>query len=220
MTPKASILSTRPLSQDVLDQAAANDIEIEVISFIRTEPLPYKGLPNSRNVVFTSVNAVEAVASIVKPRAVFCIGNSTAKLVTDQFGVDIIKGTAESAAALADVIIQSGVKDVVFFCGDQRRGELPDKLAANNIAVTEITVYRTIATPAKIKKDYTAILFFSPSAAESFFSENKINGNTILFAIGHTTATTIKKFSTNQVIIGEEPVKDALALKAIKHLVS
>jgi uroporphyrinogen-III synthase len=229
MTSTASILSTRPLPQDVLDEAGRNDIVIDVISFIRTEALPAHLIQQqitgelSANIVFTSMTAVEAVASSVKSAksvTIFCIGNATAKLVGEHFGNDVIKGTAENAAALADVIIDAGIKEVVFFCGDQRRDELPATLRAHNITVTEITVYRTIATPQKINKDYSAMLFFSPSAVESFFSENNISNGAVLFAIGDTTANAIKKFTANQVIIGDEPGKEALARKAIEYLTS
>jgi uroporphyrinogen-III synthase len=220
MTSGASILSTRPLSQEVIGKANRNGIAIDVVSFIQTEPLPVDGIAHSANAVFTSMNAVEAVAAapIAAPAMVFCMGNTTAKLISEHFGQDVIKGTAENAAALADVIIQSGVKEVVFYCGDQRRDDLPDKLSANDIAVTEVIVYRTIATPQPIKKDYTAILFFSPSAVESFFTMNTISNGTVLFAIGSTTADAIKKFTGNEVIIGDEPGKHALAHKAIEYL--
>ena len=40
---------------------------------------------------------------------------------------------------------------------------------------------------------------------------NKINKQTILFAIGSTTADEIKKYSDNKIIISKESVKEILA---------
>ncbi|MCW3119764.1 MAG: Uroporphyrinogen synthase, partial [Chitinophagaceae bacterium] len=78
----------------------------------------------------------------------------------------------------------------------------------NDIDVHEIIVYHTIAVPKKITKRYDGIIFFSPSAVDSFFKINKTQENTILFAIGNTTSNRIKKYSENKIIISKTPDKD------------
>ena len=134
------------------------------------------------------------------------------------FGADCIAGTANSAAELAELIAANHLIDeVIFFCGDQRRDELPAILRQNSVEVNEIIVYQTIAVPHKITKLYNGILFFSPSAAESFFSNNTIADRTILFAIGNTTATTIKKFTHNKIIISDAPGKENLVQKMMEY---
>jgi uroporphyrinogen-III synthase len=80
-----------------------------------------------------------------------------------------------------------------------------------------VVVYETIETPVKIDKKYNGILFFSPSAARSFFSINKIDTDTVLFAIGTTTAVELRKFSHNKILVGEHPNKEQLAEKAIGY---
>ena len=107
--------------------------------------------------------------------------------------------------------------EVIFFCGGQRRDELPSILNDAGIEVDEIAVYQTIEVPHIIKKDYHGILFFSPSAVRSFFKVNKANGKTILFAIGNTTAAEIKKFSNNKILVSDEPGKESLVQKAIEY---
>jgi hypothetical protein len=52
-------------------------------------------------------------------------------------------GSSCDAAALADVIIKDGVKEVHFFCGTIRRDVLPHTLRKANILVEEIVVYQT-----------------------------------------------------------------------------
>jgi uroporphyrinogen-III synthase len=229
MEYKVHILSTRPLSPAILDEAAQNNIGIDIIPFIHTEQLQGEQvkleitalLEREMVAVFTSMNAVEAVAEHAGSRQpnwkIFCIGDATGTLVRRHFGAGTIAGHAQSAGALADVIVAAGVEEAVFFCGDQRRPELPEKLAASNVSLKEITVYRTIATPAKVEKNYNGILFFSPSAAESFFSVNKVNTYTVLFAIGNTTGDTIRKFTSNAVITSDAPGKEELARNAINY---
>lgn len=63
------------------------------------------------------------------------------------------------------------LRKIVFFCGNKRLQTIPEKLANNGIAVEEVIVYETIETAANIKKQYDGILFYSPSAVQSFFKK-------------------------------------------------
>lgn len=220
---KISILSTRPLSDSLVKEAVNAGISIDVLSFIETEPVQSIAVQQviehslllSATVVFTSMNAVEAVAAEKydhQPHwTIYCIGNTTKRLVKKYFGEESIAGTAGSAAELAELIAEENSTDeVIFFCGDQRREELPAILRKNEIKVTEVVVYQTIAVPHNVEKPYNGILFFSPSAVESFFNKNQVRDQTILFAIGNTTANEIKKYSGNRIIIGNNPGKENL----------
>lgn len=225
-----AILCTRPLEKQLVQEAAAAGIFIDELSFIETVPVQSvevqqeveQALSLSATVVFTSMNAVEAVAEYMEYQhpewQVYCIGTATGALVEKYFGEASIAGTADNAAALAERIAEDRFADnVIFFCGNQRRDELPDILRKNDIEVDEIVVYNTMAVPYKITKEYNGILFFSPSAVESFFSNNKLPQQTILFAIGATTANTIKKFSNNTTIISDKPGKENLVRKMMLY---
>ncbi len=224
------ILCTRPLPEWLINEAAESGIAIEIESFIETEPIQSievqqeieNALLQSAVVVFTSMNAVEAVATYSDEQQpdwdIYCIGTATKRLVAEHFGEHAIAGTASDASELAELIIKEGMSDeVIFFCGGQRRDELPSILNDAGIEVDEIAVYQTIEVPHIIKKDYHGILFFSPSAVRSFFKVNKANGKTILFAIGNTTAAEIKKFSNNKILVSDEPGKESLVQKAIEY---
>jgi uroporphyrinogen-III synthase len=226
------LLSTRPLDDETIEEAAERRVKIDCISFIDTEPIQTidvqqeveTALLQSATVVFTSMNAVDAVAGFMQEDqpewSIYCMGNTTRQLVKEYFGDNSIAGTADNATDLAWLIIEEGeTEEVIFFCGDQRRDELPSILQNNGIGVTEIAVYETIATPVLIKQHYNGILFFSPSAVDSFFSVNKVTGNTVLFAIGATTAAAIKKRSQAAVVVGDSAGKQALAEKAINYFV-
>ena len=185
MPEPINILSTRPIDPSLIETAGTKGIFIEVRSFIETTPVQSTDLAQeienvlsrSATVVFTSMNAVDAVAKYLnghKPHwKIYSIGNTTNQLVKKHFGENSIAGTAYNAADLAGLIVKDRETDkVIFFCGNQRRDELPQILSNNNIAVTEIEVYKTTAVPHKINRNYNGILFFSPSVVESFFSIN------------------------------------------------
>ena len=230
MENKISILSTRPVNEQQVHEAASRNIVVDSISFIETEPIENvevqqeieSALLRPAVVVFTSMNAVDAVSQYItdeKPSwTIYCIGNTTKKLAIQYFGDEAIAGCASDAANLAELIIADGENDsVTFFCGDQRRDELPSLLADNNIEVDEIVVYETVLVPHKIKKKYHGILFFSPSAVESFFSVNKIAVEVTIFAIGKTTAQAITKHCANKIIVSEDSSKYGLVEKMMEY---
>lgn len=226
MPNKISILSTRPLETALLEAAKAKDIQIDIVSFIDTTPIQNSGIKEEISkiikqpvsVVFTSMNAVNTVAAYINGNTpdwnIFCIGHTTRQLAAKYFGEQSIQTVGNNALELADKMISSkNVKQVVFFCGDQRREELPRKLRQNGIIVQEVIVYHTINTPYRIEKEYDGILFFSPSAVQSFFYANAVLPSTFLFAIGQTTADAIKTFTDNPVIESERPGKEELVKK-------
>jgi uroporphyrinogen-III synthase len=226
---KINILSTRPLHKSLVQEAKAVGISIDELSFIDTEPIQdiatqqeiEQAYLQSSTVVFTSMNAVDAVLAWQDGQqpdwVIYCMGNTTKLLLKENFGEHSVAGTASSAAELAELIAEdTDIAEVIFFCGEQRRDELPAILGSKGIEVQEITVYETIHTPHKVSKDYHGILFYSPSAVSSFFSNNKVPAQTILFAIGNTTAKTIQQYCNNTIIIGKEPGKEELLRQAME----
>ncbi|HWK06462.1 MAG TPA: uroporphyrinogen-III synthase [Puia sp.] len=234
---KPHILSTRPIEAALLEQAAGKGVIIDTLPFIVTEPIVDITLQSHIRqlgrqplvVVFTSMNAVEAVAGLLEnqsevaahgmlPWRVYAIGYATQQLVLQHWGPACIAGTAASAAALADTIIRQRAPGVTFFCGDQRREELPEKLREQAIPVNEVVVYRTIQTSHKVEPVYEGIAFFSPSAVHSFFAKNSVSSGTILFAIGQTTADTIRGYAPdNHTILSGSPEKEVLIRQVIDY---
>ena len=215
---KIQILSTKMISDSLISVAGLYDICIEQAAFIETEKITTPALEKRINelylqhvaVIFTSVNAVKAVNRLLPTKPswkIFCIAPTTKKSVADVFGNEPIIGTAENATHLADKIIADpSIKKLIFFCGDQRRNILHEKLKEKGIALEELVVYKTVERPQIISKYYDAILFFSPSAVKSFFSVNSIPDKTQVFAIGSTTANEVTLFSNLPVIIAEYPL--------------
>ncbi len=224
---KYNILCTRPLEQWLINKAAEKGMNIDTIPFIKTEPIVAPGIiqqiqycrSQKMTAAFTSVNAVNAVVQQLTGQpdwTIFTIGGITKETVFQFFGEKAVAASAKNATALAEkIILHHPAGEVVFFCGDQRLNELPEILAANNIPVREIAVYATIETPRAIEKNYSAILFFSPSAVHSFFSLNTIHTNVVLFSIGKTTTATIQSYCNNRVETSEWPGKQQMIEKMI-----
>jgi uroporphyrinogen-III synthase len=225
-----TILSTRPVSESLLAEALSKNIEIDTLSFIETTPIETVEVQQEielaanqmATVVFTSMNAVDAVTAMldgfVPEWTIYCMGYATKELVKNYFGENAIAGTGDNAAELAEEIIENEEpEEVILFCGNRRRDELPGKLKKQQIEVNEIVVYQTENTQHKITKAYDGILFFSPSAVESFFTINKLPEHTIVFAIGQTTKETVGKFCKNKIVVSKLPGKDQLVEQAIGY---
>lgn len=232
---KITILSTGPLPAYLIEEGKENNITIEVIPFISTEPIRSVEVQQeieqaslqSTTVAFTSRNAVDAVVAELEDEQpdlkavewnIYCVGQKTKELIEEYFGEEKVYGSADNAEELARLIIDEGsVDEIIFFCGDQRRDELPEILRSHAIEVNEIIVYQTIAVPRKLNKQYEGILFFSPSGADSFFRANKADKKTVFFAIGNTTSNAIKKFSDNKIIISKIPDKEHMIKEVLNY---
>ena len=226
---KRYILSTRPLAKEIHSEAEANGIIIEELSFIETQPIQdpelfekIKQLATQKlTVAFTSMNAVEAVVKHIDKNVdwnIYCLGNTTKKLIEENLGSDKIVATAENAKLLAERMIDDGVKSIVFFCGNIRRDELINKFRSEKAQVEEVVVYETTELPAPLTKEYDAILFFSPSAVHSFYKANNLNRQTQVFAIGKTTAEALREHKHHKIIVAHATDKIEVAKQAIAYL--
>lgn len=224
-----SILITAKIDKFLLNEIISKEFEVDVIPFIQTEIIQSekvrKQIENilqlNATVVFTSKNAIEAIAEYIQNKKftwkIYCIGNTTGLFTEKLFNKKSITATADNATALANKIISNKEQLVYFFCGDKRRDKLPVLLKQNNITVNEIEVYTTTILQHKLKKDYNGVLFFSPSAVQGFFKNNLVKDESVLFAIGNTTAEEIKRFSGNKIIVSDKPDKKELVEKTIGY---
>ena len=224
-----TILITGETDEALVQQMISKGFVVDVIPFIKTESIQTKKVKQeiedisnlNTTVIFTSSNAANAVNECVQGKNVtwkiYCVGNATRSLVERLFNGVTIVATADNAIALSAKIIadESLEEQLYFFCGDKRRDELPGMLSKNNIVVHQIEVYATTILQHKFLKHYDAVVFFSPSAVNGFFENNLLNDKTVLFAIGNTTASEIKKFSKNEIIVSDAPAKKYVIEKII-----
>jgi uroporphyrinogen-III synthase len=221
------ILSTKNLKPSLVNQLKAETIDVIEKDFISINPVQCDvvkkniaaSMHHGANVVFTSANAVEAVKEYFhewdtsyaeETWKIYCLSGKTKEAVLEEFSQQQIVSVADNASWLVEKILQHDVNEVIFFCGDQRREELPCMLKEKGVDVTEIIVYNTIETPATVDTDADGVLFFSPSAVRSFFSKNELKPSTICFAIGNTTKAELQRNTTNETIVADSPSAEAM----------
>jgi uroporphyrinogen-III synthase len=225
---KFKLLVTKKISPSLVLRAGLSGVdvlekEMITISHVVNDDIKnkLKELTTSEHiVVFTSKNAITALTmnGNVKnaPWKIFSMEGATANELKKYFDEKKIVGLARNATALADVIKGNGdVKKVIFFCGTKRLDHLPEMLRERKIQVEEIVVYETQLAPQSIIDDYDAIAFFSPSAAESFFSTNIPANHIVCLSVGTTTTEAIKKYTDNEVITAERPSEESVIQTAI-----
>jgi uroporphyrinogen-III synthase len=225
MQNRVQILSTKKLLPSVINWATEKNIDITEKEFITIKPLVTKELneqimpiildPKKPAVIFTSANAVDVIKKYLHQHDTFyvpgwhiyCLAGKTKDALHSYFSRSKIIDTGKNSTELAQRIIDAGVKEIIFFCGNKRRNELPDILKNVGIRVKEIVVYETVKTPVISTQDFDGILFFSPSAIKSFFSVNQLSKKSVCFAIGKTTADELKEYTSNEIVISEFPIE-------------
>jgi uroporphyrinogen-III synthase len=223
-----TVLSTRYLAASLIRQVSREGIRLDCIPFIEIRPIvdaeireQIRSLPQSPAVIFTSKNAVRILTGLLEGNVpewkIFCTAGATRKAVAGYFGEKSLVSSAEDAEALADIIIQNRLAGpYIFFCGRQRLDLLPGKLTEKGISFQELAIYDTVPAGRTVDRNYTGILFFSPSAVQSFFTKNQVDDRTILFTVGETTADAVRKLSPNTLISARSPSEEALMEEVIE----
>ena len=212
-----TILSTASIPFERIPRIPES-VDLRVIPFIEIIPREEESLKIQVDkfaaeqiaVVFTSAHAVRWVLNRlnkIPDWKIYCIRYETRRALTEWLGEKYELKTADNARVLSDQIVADGIRDVVFFCGDQRMDILPDQLKKNGVHLNELIVYDTRLSPVFIENSPDAILFFSPTAVKSFFSMNQLLPSTTIFAMGQTTAASLKKYTDNSVIVSPEADK-------------
>ena len=210
MSSPINILSTKILLSSQKQALLDAGFSVTEANFIKTENSDFDLKGINDNLIFTSQNAAQSVllnpkSSALKSKKVFCVGMKTKALLEENgFNVEVY---LDYASDLAEIITLIYAKEsYTFFSGNLRKETLPKALKAAKVNFNEIQVYETTLTPQKIKTPVDGILFFSPSAIESYLKENKIK-NEICFCIGETTAETLDK-TTRNIIVADQPSVD------------
>ncbi|HNR19029.1 MAG TPA: uroporphyrinogen-III synthase [Bacteroidia bacterium] len=184
----------------------------------------FENTDNQTLFVFTSVNALrflylaqKYVTKNLKTAKVACIDGITLQNSYNFFDAKNVVIKAPNAAQLAEQITKSNFKKVIHFCGNISLGEVSDALTLTGKKAERFVVYETKLTPAKVKQKCHGILFFSPSAAESFYMENEPDADVVSFAIGATTAKEIIKHHNNEIIVCEKPSQHEMISKVIER---
>lgn len=219
MENEIRIVSTKVLSEDQKLPLLSANFSVIDKDFISIKYHNFNFGELNDYLIFTSQNAVESVLlhkdnDRIKTKKAFCVGEKTKKLL-EQNGFEVVL-FSDYAAELASVICNQYDKNsFTFFSGNIRRNILPDALQLAQIKMDEIEVYQTVLTSHKIDTRHNAVLFFSPSAVESYLKENEISNKTC-FCIGYTTAETLKEKTENTIIASQPKIENVIA-EVIKY---
>lgn len=201
-----------PIQKEILDK-----FDYVEYDFIEIKPLPLSIINRSEVAVFTSQNAVKVIADLTyfkeEIKDVYCVGEKTTALLI-QLGKKVLF-TASSSKDLALEILKREHQSIDFFCGTIRKNELPDILTNNHVTVNEYIVYETIKVSQSINRIFEGVLFFSPSAVQSYLLKNKEN-NSIAFCIGASTGDEATK-SFKTVIKAETTTVESVAESVVKY---
>lgn len=232
-----SLLSTRVIADKLIRWAETAGIRLDVAPFITVRPSLGNGVQaeigrvaalEQAAVVFTSKHAVTVVADVIQnirpvPPALtgwelWCVSPVTAQIARAHFpSLSIYPGGGYGSEVAAQILERPEIREVYFFCGEKRTGTLREQLTAKGVTVHEIVVYETVLTPQTIHTPYQGILFFSPSAVESFFLQNTPPAGTVYFAIGHTTAAALGSRTSGKVITSPATEAETLVQTAIMY---
>ncbi len=206
---KVSLLSTKILSTKQHLLLDKHNFNFEEYNAITIEDLSIKENVFFKNIIVTSQNAARIlIQNSIKTDSVFCVGEKTKSLFkANNYNV---KEVSENASSLANLIVQKYKKyTFVFLCGNRRRPELPWILNKNKIPFTEKIIYNTNLNIRGFNNNFDAVLFFSPSAVESFIKNNNLT-NTIAFCIGKTTADFAEKYALKTVLANNTSIDATL----------
>ncbi|WP_373516362.1 hydroxymethylbilane synthase [Pricia sp.] len=212
-TLQTNVFSTKDLTHDQLG-LFSDSVHVKSEDFIKVSPnriSAYELKKEKRNVILTSQNAVEALlknvdGSDLNFENIYCVGRKTKRLIERHIGP--VKHQEKYAEKLAEHLIEymEGL-EVTYFCSNLRLDTLPDILAENNIKVNEIQAYETKHAPRKVDDSVEGVMFYSPSAVESYLIKNA--PDRIAYCIGETTATEARKHFSD-VRVAEVPTVESV----------
>jgi len=223
-----TILSTKRLKPALIRIAESAGIAVLQHDFIKTVSIVDENATHALStvgewLVFTSKQAVKIYsafrksASLNNPHKIYCLQGETMKAVSKLVNCEIA-GVANDAASLSTLIVQEGrANSLSFICGKMRRNDLSTALRAAGVTIKEIPVYDTVYNGKPIGDSYKGLLFFSPSAVESYFQTNILPVALPSFCIGNTTAASFREHSNNPVIVAVEPSQEAMVEAFIKY---
>jgi uroporphyrinogen-III synthase len=219
---QTSILSTKTLSSEQRQVFLEANFDVLEQDFIEIKNNLFELDKINSNLIFSSQNAVLSLIEqngweVLKAKPVFCVGIKTKELLEQNgFTVDVYLDYASELAEIITLIYNK--ESYTFFSGNLRKETLPEALKSAGITFNEIEVYQTKLAPFKISEQekFDGILFFSPSAVESYLTNNKIK-NEVCFCVGNTTAKTLEINKIKNIIIAETPTIEEVIVEVIAY---
>ena len=215
-----TVLSTKILSPSQQQLLLNSGLGLVQYNAIQINPIDFKWPSGYKNFVFSSSNAARLVLEnesgrrdVLQPdSSIYCVGEKTARIF-EQNGGNVVE-IGQNASELGQILIESSKKEAFLYCcGAARRDVLPDLLKSNKIDFFELKTYETALNLKKFDQNWSEILFFSPSAVQSYVSANP-EANFRAFCIGSTTAAEAKKHTDRVVVANSASIESVIAKTA------
>jgi uroporphyrinogen-III synthase len=216
---KIRIVSTKKLQINQKQFLLNADFSLVEADFIQIEFQNFELKSTFDYLIFTCQNAVLSVLknennTFLKDKICYCVGIKTKQLLEEN-GFNVENSFDYADDLVAYLLKNYSDKKYTFFSGNLRRDTISEAFKKNNVIFEEVEVYQTHLTPHKINSPVDSILFFSPSAVQSYVKENIIS-NEVCFCIGTTTANEIKK-TTNNIVIANKPTVENVIIQTINY---
>ena len=216
MNNKINILSTKVLDNSQTKILTSDTFHVEQTDFIKIEPIEFdkdKLIKSSKNWVITSKNTLSILFDhfdddFLKNINFYCVGSKTKQELQNRH-YNIIESALTSKQLGELIAAKNKNKEYTLIGGVIKRHELPSLLRNRHINFTDITIYDTVFTPHFFSNNFDGILFFSPSAIQSYTIKNTIKQEQ-LFCIGNTTASEAIKHSNNIHIANQQTFESVL----------
>lgn len=213
------VLITGDIDKAMLDSYIKGEVLFSYIPFVSTELIDdllltqyvKDSLYDDMPVIFTSIQAVKwgviNIAIEQNERKVYCVGEKVANAVKIWQPNWLVCGVADNAESLLPFFKNCHLQKALLLCGSMRLDIIPAEMKRLGIVLKEVKVYITKLLHKNVDEAYNGVLFFSPSAVDSFFKVNRVDYDCTLFAIGGTTASAIRKYCTNNIVMADKPDK-------------
>tara|TARA_A200000159_G_scaffold162076_2_gene185186 strand:+ start:250 stop:909 length:660 start_codon:yes stop_codon:yes gene_type:complete len=214
------LLATKILAPDFKDRLIQQDFSIVEFPFVTIIPLPFPEVFLEKHIILTSQNATQFllaqdnISELCSRSFFYCVGEGSAQLLRGHHAT--VVEVYPSASELADRITkQHSNKPFSYCCGKRRLPILENRLEEAKVSLRIHEVYQSKlnSKPMGLKPD--GILFYSPSAVDSYVQENEIQ-ESHCFCIGPTTAQKVHPHSLNY-SVAKQPNNNSIYVEIMQH---
>ena len=215
------ILSTKLLTSSFKNRLVQKGFSLVEFPFIKIEPHALNIDSLNDNILITSQNTVRLalndsnLKSLMVNKKYFCVGEKT-KALLEENDKRVVKMSKNGSFLSKYITANHKNESFSFLCGRQRRPEIEIELAKKKVSLTLHEIYNTIHTPKTVETKFDGVLFFSPSAVESYFKTNTWKFGMQGFCIGSSTAASLSNYTKN-FSVAKFPNENQLLLSIHKY---
>lgn len=226
------VLSTKQLNSNII-KVAKEDFGMNVVckSFTKIEKTDFLCSPftleSYDSFAFTSKNAVQYFLEnidqkLLSKKNIFTLQGATREeLLLKGLVPNIIAPNVDELGKLIKRKKEElNIQKLLHPIGNLTLPDLRKVVLSSGMTYQDINVYHTELNPIPVDAiSFKAILFFSPSAIDSFAMANRFSSERIYVCIGNTTFTRLQYYTdTRNAIIAKNPTPEAMLMALSKRM--